>query len=440
MRVFKRVSVYAFCCVFGLSGCVTSSPMTVSSGSTFGIGPELSSLLKPDREAVIDESKPRLDIVIPVFDPGLPEEKKPTKKVESTREEVDEKEGVWQAESFSGDDETVWPELRRAEANRFAYKLKSALEETGAFGAVRVVPDGTATGDLYVMGRIGESDGEDVEIDVEVVDISGQRWFDWGFDHEVDASFHKNIRNEGKDPYDPLFADVANQIALQVEDRTSEDLTELQRITDLRFGANLADEAFIDHMKIEGGQVDLVSYPSDDDPMLRGTKAIRVRDQLFVDGLQQNYQSFSKRMEDSYLIWQEQSLLEIEAERDAKVKAAGQAALGVAFIALGVLAVAAGARSDNLNVQSLGASAGVVGAAGGVAALANSFQTSKEAEVHRNALNELGESIDVDLAPQVVEFEEKTVSLTGDAKEQFAQWRDFLQQIYEEERTPKEKL
>ena len=64
------------------------------------------------------------------------------------------------------------------------------------------------------------------------------------------------------------------------------------------------------------------------------------------------------------------------------------------------------------------------------------FQTSKEAKVHRDALNELGESIDVELAPQVVEFDEQTEKLTGDAKEQFGQWRAFLKKIYEQERTP----
>jgi hypothetical protein len=36
----------------------------------------------------------------------------------------------------------------------------------------------------------------------------------------------------------------------------------------------------------------------------------------------------------------------------------------------------------------------------------------------------------------VIEFEKKTVELTGTAKEQFAQWRAFLKQIYAQEATP----
>ena len=82
----------------------------------------------------------------------------------------------------------------------------------------------------------------------------------------------------------------------------------------------------------------------------------------------------------------------------------------------------------------------VAAGAVGAAMLAESFQTSKEAEVHRDALNELGDSIDVDMGPRVVEFENETVSLTGDAKEQFAQWRVFLKRIYMTEATPEKQL
>ena len=60
--------------------------------------------------------------------------------------------------------------------------------------------------------------------------------------------------------------------------------------------------------------------------------------------------------------------------------------------------------------------------------------------MHRDALEELGQSIDSDLAPQVVAFEEKSLELTGSVKEQFAQWRTFLKKMYLEEQTPEVKL
>ena len=105
-----------------------------------------------------------------------------------------------------------------------------------------------------------------------------------------------------------------------------------------------------------------------------------------------------------------------------------------------VLAAAAGAQSDSYNGAAAGATGAVVAGAVGAEMLSRSFKTSEEAKVHRDALNELGQSLDMELAPQVIEFEKETVKLTGDAKEQFHQWREFLKKIYAQEATPDVKL
>jgi len=414
--MLKKIGVYAVCFCFVLTGCVTNQGTGAGTASGPNVGPQLSSLFDKTGEAVVDPAKPKLDVIVPVFDPGL------SKSAEEYKEEG------------------VWPELRRAQANRFALKLKVALEDTGAFGAVRVTPDQTATGDLYVLGKILESNGEDVEIQVRVLDVTGDTWFTRSFDHEVDPGFHKNPRNDGLDPYDPVFEEAANRIALELEDYDVADLTNLQRVTELQFGSSFTEEAFAEHLDTNGRTVELVSFPSELDPMLERTRAIRVRDQLFVDGLQDNYRAFSANMQDSYLIWQEQSLLEQEARREANEKAAGQAALGVLAIGLSVLAVVAGARSNSTAGSTAAATGAVVGGVVGAKLLTDSFQTSEEAKVHREALEELGQSIDIDLAPRVIAFEQETVELTGTAKEQFAQWRAFLQEIFEQEKTPQVQL
>ena len=415
--LMKKMGVYAICFCFVLTGCVTNQG-GAGTGSAGGpsVGPQLSSIFDKTGEAVVDPAKPKLDIIVPVFDPGL----------SKTAEEYKE--------------EGVWPELRRAEANRFAVKLKEALEDTGAFGAVRVVPDQTATGDLYVLGKILESNGEDVEIQVTVTDITGDNWFTRTFDNTVDPGFHKNSRNKGMDHYDPVFAAAANRIALELEEYKIADLETLQHVTELRFGSNFTEEAFEEHLDATGRTVELVSFPSEADPMLLRTRAVRVRDQLFVDGLQDHYRSFSSNMQDSYLVWQEQSLLEIEARSAANEKAAGQAALGVLAVGLSVLAIMAGSRSGSTAGSTAAATGAIVGGVIGAKLLTDSFQTSEEAKVHRDALEELGQSIDIDLAPQVIAFQKETVELTGTAKEQLAQWREFLQKIFEQEKTPQVQL
>lgn len=348
---------------------------------------------------------PRLDIVIPVFDPGLPQDS-----------DDYEKHGIW-------------PELRRFEANRFALNTKDALEDTNVFGAVRVAPDRTATGDLYVLGSIKESNGEDVAILLEVVDISGRHWHTKTYKHRVKAGFHSNLRNKGKDPYQPLFTEAAEDIVALLRKKSESQLIQLRSITEVRFAASFSRAAFSEYLEHKGRVVRLKSLPDKNDPMFTRTRAIRVRDQLFIDRMQTHYETFDSRISESYAVWQKESLAEAKAAREASKKAVGEAIIGGLLVGLGV-AIAANTGSENV------ATGAATGAVAGAALLVKSFQTKKEMQVHRDALSELGESIHVEIAPQIIEFENETVELTGNADEQFAQWREFLKRIYEQEKTP----
>jgi hypothetical protein len=401
--MLKKIVTVFVILTFFLSGCATHNRTT----STVGPLPS-SSYSKAVKNQVTPA--PLLEVIIPVFDPGLPESEEDAK--------------------------DVWPELRRAEANRFALKMKDALEATGKFGAVRVTPDGSATGDLYILGRIEASNGKEVAAEIEVVDISGKRWLEESFEHEVSPDFHRDQRNKGLDPYDPLFEKAVAKIVEALSDHSLQELADLQYIADLRFGTNFSEETFMQYMETRGNTFSLVSKPSDNDPMLERVKAIRVRDQLFIDSLQDNYVSFSDQMNESYLMWQEQSLFETQAAREAKKKSMGQAIGGVLLIGLAVLAGVSGSNSNSTGASAAGATGAILGGLAGASLLSKSFKTSDEAKVHRDALNELGQSIDMELSPRVIAFEKQSVELTGDAREQFAQWREFLQKIYAEEQTP----
>lgn len=405
MFLKKLLTVYVIVALM-LTGCApsTRTPSTV--------GPRTSSAYEDQSPFEKEIISTKMDIIIPVFDPGLPEDPADLK------------------------DDSIWPELRRAEANRFAFKLKEHLEQSGEFGAIRVTPDDTATGDLYILGRIEQSTGEDVEIQIVVIDIAGKVWLTDSFDHEVSEAFHDDLRNEGKDPYDPVFEEAAQEIVEKLDDHSIKERENLHYLADLRFGANFSEANFMQYMEVDAGQYTLTSKPSDEDPMLQRVRAIRVRDQLFIDGLQDNYSGFSEEMNDSYLMWQKQSLLEIQAKRDATLKSIGQAAGGVLLIGLAVLAAIAGSNSDAVGSSSAGTTGAILGGMAGTSLLSESFKTSAEAKVHRESLNELGKSVNMELATQVIAFEKETVELTGDAKEQYMQWRTFLQKIYAEEMTP----
>ena len=387
-----------------ISGCITTGSFGEligrDSSSALDVGPSVESTVEPN----VTQPRTRLDVIIPVFDPGLPEDSDDYEKL------------------------NIWPELRRTEANRFALNMKDALENTGAFGAVRVSPDKKATGGLYVLGTVKESNGEDVAIHLEVVDISGKSWLTKTYKYRVKEAFHKDLRNQGKDPYQPLFIEAAGDILKLLRKKSDSQLAQLRSITDIRFAASFSQAEFGKYLEQKNGIVTLISLPDENDPMLTRTRAIRVRDQLFIDRMQVHYEAFDSRISESYAVWQKESLAEAKAARKASRKALGQAIIGGILVGVSVAAAAKDPYGDNTGA--------IVGAAVGTAIVAKSFHTRQEMKVHREALAELGESIHFELAPQVIELENKTVELTGTADEQFSQWRSFLRRIYEEEKTP----
>ena len=73
------------------------------------------------------------------------------------------------------------------------------------------------------------------------------------------------------------------------------------------------------------------------------------------------------------------------------------------------------------------------GTMGGIAAVLSGIKKYADARVHADALKELTQSFQAEVAPQVVEVEGHTLRLTGTAEDQYREWRKLLKQLYLEE-------
>ena len=73
------------------------------------------------------------------------------------------------------EDSGVFGEIRDAEVRYLAYHLKTTLQGTGHWGAVRVIPSREAFTDITISGEIEESDGEFIELEITVHDSAGSR-------------------------------------------------------------------------------------------------------------------------------------------------------------------------------------------------------------------------------------------------------------------------
>lgn len=340
---------------------------------------------------------PKLDVIVPVFDPNIPEK----------------------------DKDDVWPEVRRAEANRFALMMKQALERSKAFGAVRVTPDDSGFGELYVHGKIIRANGEDIRLQITVNDIRGKKktWIkNKKYKHRVQESFHKSPRTKGTDSYAPIFDVIAQDIVKALSKKKAKDLNKLPAITEMRFANMFGSDYFGKYLKAKRGSYKLVSLPDENDEIYAKIRAMRIQEQLFVDQLQPHYEDFSTRMNPHYLAWQEHALPIAKERRKQK-----SAAILGTIVAIG--GTAAAVASKNRTVQTVGVAAAV---GGGIVA----FKKFGDAKASASVLDEMGSTLNLDMGAQVVEFEGIQTKLEGDAIDQFLGYRMHLLKIYESEYTP----
>ena len=81
-------------------------------------------------------------------------------------------------EGNDADDTGIYPEVRQAEARYIPYHLKTTLQGTGFWGAVRVIPSRYVYTDVILSGVIEESDGEFVTLRVTAEDSKGRHWYE----------------------------------------------------------------------------------------------------------------------------------------------------------------------------------------------------------------------------------------------------------------------
>jgi hypothetical protein len=347
-------------------------------------------------------------VIVPVFDPGIPADPDDYEKL------------------------GIWPELRRAEANRFAVNLKEALEDTGSFEGVRVAPSAVATGHLYVNGKIVESNGENVEVQITVLDISGGKLYSKNYSYQVKEYAIDDPRMVGKDLYEPIFTTIAEDIAKRVKQLPGNTVATIQEIERIRYGEAFSPDYFSKFIKTSSsGKVELVSAPAVGDPMVGRIDVIRVKDQMFLDGVQSDYLTFKQEMDTDYMSWQREAFVEVKAARKAQNKATAQKILGALAIIGGV---AMAARADYYDTSSVLGGAAIAGV--GIAAVSEGMKNSKQAEMHKQSLNELGKSLNIELAPRVMQLEDQEVELEGTLEEQHTTWRSFLKEFYSLESTP----
>jgi hypothetical protein len=387
--------------VAGAAGCVVSDTRPQPKINAIQASAEI-----PDQEL--------LDVAVRVFATGIPKE------LENDAAALEKR--------------RLYVDVRKAEARFLANAVRDTLAGSGQWGAVRVVPEAVQIVDVLVTGKIIESNGARLALDVEVRDSAGRVWLSKHYRADADlASYHDAAATKARDPFANVYAEIANDMLAARKQLSSADSQELRRVTELEFAKDLAPDAFSGYLKADDkGVLHAVRLPAADDPMLARVRRVRERDGALIDTVSDQYAAFSEQVADSYDGWRRETYTEVLAEEKLKRQKKTRIGLGAAAV-LGSIFIPSQCAGDNYNCRRIESATRTAAATAGVYGVLSGLKKGAEAKNHTATIKELAASLNGEVASKVVEVEGHTLKLTGSAEQQYGEWRKMLHDLYKEE-------
>lgn len=357
----------------------------------------------PQQSAAVIDEQLLLDVGVAVFDANVPE---------NYDEQVEQ---------------LIQPEVRRAEANYFPYFAKNLLQSTGNWGAVRVVPVATHAVDVVVNGRILHSTGEQLTLELTVTDATGRQWFSKTYESLASKYAYDPIVPQSIDPFQAVYKALADDMLVFRESLTPAQIAEIRATAEMRFARDFAPDAFGDYLReTRTGQLQLLRLPAESDPMLARVRRVRDREYLFIDTLDEYYENYHRALYAPYQNWRRATYEEAIAYKELRAQARARAIGGTVAMVGGVAAMV---ESDNPAVDV----GGLVSIIGGAVTLKSAIAKRAEAEMHGEALQEVGAAAEAEVVPHTLELENQIVRLQGTVEEQYRELRGILRDLYFED-------
>ena len=373
-----------------LAGCVTQTVRTVD--------------LTPPRQSTTALSEEELlDVGIALFDPNVPEDY-------DTQIEL-----------------IIQPEIRLAEARYMPFVAKNMLQSTGNWGAVRVVPRQSDAVDLTVQGKIIESDGEKLVVDINVTDATGRNWFSKRYTSLASKYVYLDKSPQSIDAFQSLYRDLANDMLSFRETLSTAAVIAIRQTAEMRFARSFAEDAFSGYLlQVDEGQYQLQRLPAENDPMLRRVREIREREYLFIDTLDEFYANYSRQMLPVYDSWRRATYADAIEFKALQAQSRSQIIGGSLAIAAGIGGVYS---SENPYVDASGVA--TVGA--GATLIISGLNKKQQSAQLADRLREIGADTEAELIPTTIQLDNETLRLTGSVEQQYTELRKILRRLYLEE-------
>ena len=395
-----------------------------------GVGPKLgpnSNTTAPEQivpDKPVKLNIPPLDLAVIVLDPKLNEEEQKLR------------------------EKGIWPEVRKTESIRSAYRIKEAIENLNQFENVLVAPSGSVSSDLYLLGQIEESTTEEMTIRWRLLDATGDTWIpSTKTEHRVQLGWHERFYKPGYDAFNPLYTRIASEVRTRlgtyakahrrIQDQNqrlirrgkspkSSELDTITHVRDLVLAQFFAPSVYRDTLSEKKGQYVINYLPDTNTSEWLRIQSFARKDQDVAEKFDEIYKDFFDQTNPSYENWLNEVYPFARQARINKAKSRRDMILGSLVL---IAAVAAGAEHGNTGVQDrILVGGGLIG--GGL--LANSFFERQDYKQNLALFDEMSRNYHDQFEPLNVQVVDDIVSLSGSAQEQFSSWRQLLKEMYDQ--------
>lgn len=302
----------------------------------------------------------------------------------------------------------VFDEIIQKETQFLPHLLKNTLVDSSQWGAIRVIPENDPSLDLIVEGQIIQSDGETLELQIRAIDSSGREWLnrtyaDQSIPEEYPESTRFTLDNTFDainfvDPFQDIYDRIANDLVIVRASLGEQTLADLNLVTDMLYASDLSPNTFSGSIKEnEDGLLIVDSLPSLDDPMMARVADMKYRHHLFIDTVDEYYQTLYDDIQPAYVLWRRYSIDQI-----VEIEMSQQEAN----------------RSD-------------YGGSSGFLSLSQRYDRFKWSKIFEREFNDLAAGFNNELAPAFLELNSQVFGLTGTMEQQYREWRGILRRLFE---------
>lgn len=293
--------------------------------------------------------------------------------------------------------------IRLAEVRYIPMLLRYRLEASGRFGAVRVLPLLDNGAELMIEGRILESSESQLRLALRAQDSSGRVWIDREYAGSARRSVSLNADALLEDDFQELYTSIVRDLSAVLDTLDAAALDAIRTLALLRYGAALVPHHFSQYIEATpDGRQQVLRLPARGDPLLQRIEAIREREYLFIDVVDEEYRRFYADVKPVYDMWREYRREQIDSTADMTAR---EAATPSPF------------------------------ARGSYYALQESYNNYRWAKLQDRYLDELREGFANETAPTELELSDSLYRLTGTLEQQYREWRSILAELYELETT-----